>query len=161
MTMASPSSPFSLSVPLADLAATQALARGLAAIVQAGDVIALHGPLGAGKTAFARAFILARMPDAGDVPSPTFTLAQLYDLADPAIWHFDLYRLDKPDDSLELGIEEAFAGGIALVEWPERLAGYLPRRALHVHLEFAPAEGARVAKLAGGGDWPARLESFK
>ena len=161
MIMASSSSPFSLSLPLADLAATEALARKLAGIVRAGDVIALHGPLGAGKTAFARAFIIARAPDAGDVPSPTFTLAQLYDMADPVIWHFDLYRLDKPDDALELGIEAAFADGVALIEWPERLGGYLPRRALHLRLDFAGGEGARTAELTGSGDWPARLESFK
>lgn len=162
MNMASPSSSFA-TVPLADLAATEALARRLAAAARAGDVIALHGPLGAGKTAFARAFIAARAAmtgeEIGEVPSPTFTLAQLYDMADPPLWHFDLYRLDKSDDALELGIEEAFADGIALIEWPERLGPYLPRRALHLHLEFAEPEGARMAQLTGGGDWPARLES--
>jgi len=150
-----------LSFRLADLAATEALAAALAARAARGDVIALHGPLGAGKTAFARAFIMAKMGDAvGDVPSPTFTLAQVYDMAEPAIWHFDLYRLETPDDALELGIEEAFADAIALVEWPERLGAYLPRRALHLHLAFDATEGGREARLIGGADWPARLESL-
>ncbi|MFN4281688.1 MAG: tRNA (adenosine(37)-N6)-threonylcarbamoyltransferase complex ATPase subunit type 1 TsaE [Alphaproteobacteria bacterium] len=149
-----------LSFALADLAATESLAAALARLAAAGDVIALHGPLGAGKTAFARAFIAARGEMAGepvgDVPSPTFTLAQIYDMADPAIWHFDLYRLDKPDDALELGVEEAFADAISLIEWPERLGPYLPRRALHLHLALDGT--GRAARLAGGGDWPARLE---
>lgn len=151
-----------LSFRLADLAATAALAGALAACAGRGDVIALHGPLGAGKTAFARAFITAKMGDAvGEVPSPTFTLAQFYDMADPAIWHFDLYRLETPDDALELGIEDAFADAIALVEWPERLGGYLPRRALHVHLSFDAAEGERQVRLVGDGSWSPRLETLK
>ncbi len=152
-----------LSFRLADLAATAALADALAQRARAGDVIALHGTLGAGKTAFARAFITARMPDVGDVPSPTFTLVQTYDMADPAIWHFDLYRLDKPDDALELGLDEAFNDAISLIEWPERLGPYLPRRALHLHLEFVgqgSGEGARIAHVTGAGDWPARLETL-
>jgi tRNA threonylcarbamoyladenosine biosynthesis protein TsaE len=153
-----------LSFRLADLAATAVLAVALAARARGGDVIALHGPLGAGKTAFARAFITARAAAAGqadalgDVPSPTFTLVQTYDMADPAIWHFDLYRLDKPDDALELGIDEAFADAISLIEWPERLGPYLPRRALHLHLAFDGE--TRIARLTGADDWPARLETL-
>jgi tRNA threonylcarbamoyladenosine biosynthesis protein TsaE len=158
-----------LSFRLADLAATADLAGALAGRARAGDVIALHGPLGAGKTAFARAFITARaalaeQTDAlGDVPSPTFTLVQTYDMTDPAIWHFDLYRLDKPDDALELGLDEAFADAISLIEWPERLGPYLPRRALHLSLDFdgpGSEEGARIARLTGAGDWPVRLEKL-
>jgi tRNA threonylcarbamoyladenosine biosynthesis protein TsaE len=153
-----------LAFRLADLAATADLAGALAARARAGDVIALHGPLGAGKTAFARAFITARAALAGqadalgDVPSPTFTLVQTYDMTDPAIWHFDLYRLDKPDDALELGIDEAFNDAISLIEWPERLGSYLPRRALHLSLDFDGE--SRIARLTGAGDWPARLEKL-
>jgi tRNA threonylcarbamoyladenosine biosynthesis protein TsaE len=153
-----------LSFRLADVAATAALAEALAARAQAGDVIALHGPLGAGKTAFARAFITASALAAGqadalgDVPSPTFTLVQTYDMTDPAIWHFDLYRLDKPDDALELGIDEAFSDAISLIEWPERLGPYLPRCALHLHLEFDGE--ARIARFDAAGEWPARLEQL-
>ena len=158
-----------LAFRLADLAATAELAAALAGCARAGDVIALHGPLGAGKTAFARAFIgaraaLAGQADAlGDVPSPTFTLVQTYDMTDPAIWHFDLYRLDKPDDALELGLDEAFNEAISLIEWPERLGPYLPRRALHLSLGFdgpGSEEGARIARLTGADDWPARLEQL-
>ncbi|HEY4134440.1 MAG TPA: tRNA (adenosine(37)-N6)-threonylcarbamoyltransferase complex ATPase subunit type 1 TsaE [Alphaproteobacteria bacterium] len=149
------------------MTATAALAAALAPLARAGDVIALHGPLGAGKTAFARAFIAAHAAGAGldaaavgDVPSPTFTLVQTYDMTDPAIWHFDLYRLKEAEEAMELGIDDAFASAISLVEWPERLGGYLPSRALHLHLAFDAAEGARTARLMGGGDWPARLEKL-
>jgi tRNA threonylcarbamoyladenosine biosynthesis protein TsaE len=150
---------------LSDATETTALAAALAPLARVGDVIALHGPLGAGKTAFARAFILACAKKAGlddaavgDVPSPTFTLVQTYDLTDPAIWHFDLYRLKGAEEAMELGIDDAFATAISLIEWPERLGSYLPGRALHLELEFDAAEGARTARLTGGGDWPARLE---
>jgi tRNA threonylcarbamoyladenosine biosynthesis protein TsaE len=152
-----------LTFRLADLAATEALAAALAAVTRVGDVIALQGSLGAGKTAFARAFIAARAAaagaEAGEVPSPTFTLVQLYDMTDPPIWHFDLYRLGTADDALELGIEEAFADAVSLVEWPERLGPYLPRHALHLHLAV-DADGARRARLVGGEDWARRLESL-
>lgn len=152
-----------LTFRLADLAATESLAAALADLARVGDVIALHGPLGAGKTAFARAFIAARAAaagaDVGEVPSPTFTLVQLYDMIEPAVWHFDLYRLDKAEDALELGVEEAFADAVSLIEWPERLGPYLPRRALNLHLAIE-ADGARRADLVGGEDWPVRLESL-
>src|SRR5687767_4723298 len=96
----------SLDIALPDLAATERLAQALAARAGAGDVVALWGGLGAGKTTFARAFIHARPGGAGvtEVPSPTFTLVQVYDLAGAPIWHFDLYRLANAEDAWELGI---------------------------------------------------------
>jgi tRNA threonylcarbamoyladenosine biosynthesis protein TsaE len=103
---------------LPDEAATESLARRLAGVARPGDVIALWGGLGAGKTAFARAFVRAAGDPAEEVPSPTFTLVQTYALAAGPCWHFDLYRLQAPDEVWELGIEEAFAGGIVLIEWP-------------------------------------------
>src|SRR5512147_2050849 len=120
--------PDSRAFDLPDLAATEALARRLAAVARTGDVIALHGDLGAGKTTFARAFIQARAGAAGEaeVPSPTFTLVQIYDLPSGAIWHFDLYRLTAAGQVWELGFEEALATAITLIEWPERLAALLP-----------------------------------
>lgn len=114
-----------------------------------GDVVALVGDLGAGKTTFARALIAAFAAEAGEVPpevpSPTFTLVQTYEFPRAALWHFDLYRIERPDDALELGIEEALAEGIALIEWPERLGGFLPARRIEVHLDFGD-------RLAGGDD---------
>src|SRR5579885_856275 len=101
---------------LADVSATADLAGRIAAEARAGDVIALWGDLGIGKTEFARAFIRARPGGhaAVEVPSPTFTLVQVYDLS-PPVWHFDLYRLERPDEAWELGLEEAFAEAISLI----------------------------------------------
>jgi tRNA threonylcarbamoyladenosine biosynthesis protein TsaE len=146
-------------VDLADETATAALAARLAALARPGDVIALSGELGAGKTSFARAFIRAR-GGGESVPSPTFTLVQIYDLAGGAVWHFDLYRLRVAEEAWELGIEDAFSGGISLIEWPERLGPLLPARRLVLALDFVAKQGARRAVLAPGGDWAGRLTGF-
>ncbi len=147
-------------IDLKDEAGTAALAARLAGRAQAGDVIALAGDLGAGKTAFARAFIRARRNAEEEVPSPTFTLVQLYESAGPTIWHFDLYRLGGSDEAWELGIEEAFASGISLIEWPDRLGPLLPPERLLVTLEFAERPDARRAVFAGAPDWRARLRGI-
>lgn len=148
---------------LPDLQAIQALAVRLAGEARPGDVIALSGPLGVGKTAFARAFIRAlalrhgvKPPD--EVPSPTFTLVQTYGLGAVSVWHFDLYRLARPEDVAELGLDEALAEGVSLIEWPERLGAQLPRDRLDIALSYAgPGKpGARVAALTGHGSWGAR-----
>lgn len=141
-----------------DLAATQALAARLAVLARPGDVFALSGDLGAGKTEFARAFIRALTDAHEDVPSPTFTLVQTYEADAFEIWHFDLYRLDSPDDAFELGIEDAFHDGVALIEWPEHLGPYLPRRRLEVHLTTLAGPGARSIELVPHGDWAKRLK---
>jgi tRNA threonylcarbamoyladenosine biosynthesis protein TsaE len=145
-----------IAVELPDEAATSALAAAVAAMAEPGDVIALRGELGAGKTTFARAFILARGPD-GEVPSPTFTLVQLYHAHGATIWHFDLYRLRSPEEAWELGIEDAFGDGISLIEWPERLGPLLPDRRLEIRLDFGARQNARRAFLAGGTGWQTRL----
>lgn len=146
---------------LPDVAATDALARQLAALSRAGDVIALHGDLGAGKTTFARAFIAARGDGAVEVPSPTFTLVQVYDLPAGAVWHFDLYRLKTPEEVWELGFEEALASAILLIEWPERLGSLLPDERLDLTLAAGRGPAARTARLsASGASWAARLASL-
>jgi tRNA threonylcarbamoyladenosine biosynthesis protein TsaE len=141
---------------LPDEAATAALAARLAARARPGDVIALKGELGAGKTSFARSFIRA-LGGTGEVPSPTFTLAQVYDLATATIWHFDGYRLRDPEEAWELGIEEAFADGISLVEWPERFGALLPARRLEVALSPGPTPLARRAVIDAPDGWADRL----
>lgn len=142
---------------LADEAATAALAARLAGIARPGDVIALQGDLGAGKTAFARAFVRTLVGADEDVPSPTFTLVQCYDGDAVSIWHFDLYRLEHPEDALELGVEDAFADGVSLIEWPDRLGPWLPADRLTVRLEPGAGAGERQAILTGGPAWQSRL----
>jgi tRNA threonylcarbamoyladenosine biosynthesis protein TsaE len=143
-------------IDLPDEAATAALALRISALARPMDIIALKGDLGTGKTSFARAFIRARGGEE-EVPSPTFTLVQIYELAPAAIWHFDLYRLQSPEEAWELGIEDAFAGGISLIEWPERLGPLLPQRRLEIDLAFADRSEARRAVLDAGPSWQARL----
>jgi len=134
-------------IPLPDLSATRRLGAALAAHAQPGDVIALWGDLGVGKSELARAFIQSVLGPTEEVPSPTFTLVQTYDFPLAQVWHFDLYRLERPEDAIELDIEEAFASGICLIEWPERLGPYLPARRLDVRISL---EGAtRHAVLTG------------
>src|SRR3989442_8676628 len=141
---------------LPDEAATAALAARIAALARPGDVIALKGELGAGKTSFARAFIRARAGRDEDVPSPTFTLAQAYDFPDATVWHFDCFRLREPEEAWELGIEDAFRDGISLIEWPERLGHLLPARRLEITL--LPGAAPEAPRAGGGSrpDWAAR-----
>ncbi|QBY02846.1 tRNA (adenosine(37)-N6)-threonylcarbamoyltransferase complex ATPase subunit type 1 TsaE [Rhodophyticola sp. CCM32] len=130
---------------------TSALAARIAAVLGAGDVLLLSGDLGSGKTHFARALIQARQAEHGiteDVPSPSFTLVQTYQAGDLEIWHCDLYRLTGPDEALELGLEEAFADALCLIEWPDRLSGHWPDDAVMLH--FAPdakPEDSRIITL--------------
>jgi tRNA threonylcarbamoyladenosine biosynthesis protein TsaE len=147
--------PVTLTLP--DAAATEALAARLAARARRGDSLLLEGPLGAGKSTFARAFLRAAAGDPGlEVPSPTFTLVQSYDLPIGPACHFDLWRLDGPGDLAELGWDEA-REGIVLVEWPDRLGALRPDDALTVALAPGAGDDARVATLTG---WPGRLEKL-
>ncbi|MBI1245848.1 MAG: tRNA (adenosine(37)-N6)-threonylcarbamoyltransferase complex ATPase subunit type 1 TsaE [Alphaproteobacteria bacterium] len=152
-------SPSIRELALPDEAATAALAGHLARTARPRDVLALWGDLGAGKTTLARAFVAARAGVAVEVPSPTFTLVQTYDLPGGPVWHFDLYRLTDPEDVWELGWEEALAEAIVLVEWPIRLGPFLPDDRLDVRLSQGSADGARVARLEGHGSWHDRLEA--
>ncbi len=140
-------------IPLVDPAATEALAEAFAARLAPGDVIALTGDLGAGKTVFARALIRSLGRAAGmeieHVPSPTFTLVQLYDLADFTLYHFDLYRLEAPEEAWEIGIEDAFAGGVSVIEWADRIENMLPPDHIRIDLAFGSGETARIATVSG------------
>lgn len=147
--------PAERSFDLPDEAATAALARGLAARLRPGDLVALSGDLGAGKTALARAAIRALAGAEEEVPSPTFTLVQTYDAPPATIWHFDLYRLSDPEEVVELGWDEARTG-IRLVEWPDRLGRLLPADRLDLRLGMAGGT-ARRAVLRGWGSWAGRV----
>ena len=151
-------------IELPDEAATAALATRLARLVRRGDVIALKGELGAGKTSFARAFIRARAGHDEVVPSPTFTLMQVYELPDLSIWHFDGYRLRDPEEGWELGIEDAFRDGVSLIEWPERFGPLIPQRRLEITFEHRGSHGAaaeaRRAIIDPGPEWAVRLTAL-
>lgn len=150
----------SLELDLPDEAATAALAGALAACARRGDVIALTGELGTGKTTLARAFVQA-LGGTEEVPSPTFTLVQDYDVAGGVIHHFDLFRLSAPEEVFELGYEDALADGISLVEWPERLGPLLPADRLEVELRYGASPGQRRARLTAFGAWRAKLERVR
>lgn len=136
------------SIDLPDLSATEALAARLAAQLRPGDAILLDGPLGAGKTAFARALLRAATGHATlDVPSPSYTLVQTYETPLGPIHHFDLWRLDGPGAVVELGWDE-LTQDIVLVEWPERLGALRPEGALDIILS-PTGEHSRIATLSG------------
>ena len=149
--------PVTRRIALAGLPETEALAAALAARAGPGDFIALSGPLGAGKTAFAR-FFMRSLGVTEEVPSPTFTLLQSY--AAPGgheIAHFDLYRLESPDDVWELGWEDVLLRAITLLEWPERLQGrLLPADRLDIAIGAIAGESRQVT-LTGHGSWRTRL----
>ena len=145
-------------IALPDLTATESLARDIAALVRPGDAILLGGPLGAGKTAFARALLRAASNDPSlDVPSPSYTLVQTYETARGRVHHYDLWRLDGPGPLAELGWNEALAD-LVLVEWPDRLGAMRPAHALEITLHPQPEPGARVAVIDG---WPDRIGQFE
>ncbi len=160
--------PTTVTISLPDEAATLALARCLAGHLRPADVIFLIGELGAGKTTFARGLINALPPAGGDdanaqendeeVPSPTFTLVQIYERRPAPVWHVDLYRLERPEEVAELGLDEAAGEAITLIEWPDRLGPSVPADRLEVEVRYGGPASARSAVLAGYGDWRGRLE---
>lgn len=152
--MAPPSAILTMALP--DATATAALGRALAPRLRVRDVVALRGDLGAGKTTLARSLIRALAGDATlAVPSPTFTLVEIYDTPAGPVWHLDLYRLEAAEEAWELGIEQGFAEAIALIEWPERLGELLPPGRLDLSLAIDGA--GRRATFAGDASWRTRL----
>ena len=148
---------------LPDEAATVSLAGRIAPLARPGDVVALWGDLGAGKTVFARAFVRGRGDPAEEVPSPTFTLVQVYEPGPGfagAVYHFDLFRLTAAEQAYELDIEEAFADGVSLIEWPGRLGRLLPAVRLDITLTQGSAPDTRRVVLEGRGSWASRLEEI-
>lgn len=135
---------------LATLHDTQTLAQKLAAQCHATDCLALHGNLGAGKTTFARYFLEA-LGWTAEVPSPTFTIAQFYQLPNHTVWHLDAYRLKSAAEAIESGLEDCFHHGICLVEWPQNIAGLLPKNRLGLH--FSLEENSRTVEYTGHGHW--------
>lgn len=131
----------------------------LAGKLEIGDVLLLRGDLGAGKSEMARSIIQALMGVAVDVPSPSFTLIQHYEAPGLQITHADLYRLNGPDDTEELGLDDAVADGCLLVEWPERAPEIFPADALAIDLELAPTgeTEARTATITMPPTWVRRL----
>jgi tRNA threonylcarbamoyladenosine biosynthesis protein TsaE len=138
---------------LEDEAATARLGAALAHAARSGDVIALSGPLGVGKTALARGFIRALGHD-GDVPSPSFAIVQPYEALDPPVWHVDLYRIEAPSEIGELGLDSA-AEAVLLVEWPERAGNNAWDGALLLSLDFGP-NGDRILTARVPPSWEGR-----
>jgi hypothetical protein len=146
---------WTLSLP--DAAATEALGARIARGLRVGDAVALAGDLGAGKTTLARALLRA-LGVSGAVPSPTFTLVQHYAVR-LAVSHYDLYRIEDPEELEELGLDDALAEGAALIEWPEKAADWLPEDALKIEL-VSVAGDTRQAHIEGPARWAAQLTEY-
>ena len=151
--------PHTIRLPDAD--ATTALGAVVAPLLRPGDAVLLYGPLGMGKSTLARGMIRALTGPDEDVPSPTFTLVQFYETR-PPIAHFDLYRLTRPEEAFEIGLDEALDEGCAVIEWPERLgddpALLGPDRLTIVLAEDGPG---RLATVSGAGSWDDRASHVR
>ena len=154
---------FYLNLTITTEADTERIGRDIAGLAQVGDIIALSGDLGTGKTVLARAFIQA-LGGREEVPSPTFNLVQSYDLGWLMVHHLDLYRIENPEDVFELGIEELFATGVSLIEWPDRLGAQIPKDRLNFNLfhpkYLAGSKTARRITIEGLGAWQSRFEKL-
>ena len=138
------------------------LAGNLASLSLIGDIITLSGDLGVGKTVFARAFIKALKYE-GHVPSPTFTLLQTYEIQPVQISHFDFYRVERPEEIFELGVEDLFFSGISLIEWPEKMGKFKPKDCLDLVLSYSKTEPKtnRSLSLEYMVNWSERIKTIK
>ena len=143
-----------MTVDLPDLAAMEAFGARIAGKMRSGDVIALSGPLGAGKATLARAILRAAGHE-GEVPSPTFTLIEMYDALDPPVAHADFYRLEDPAEALELGLEDYREGAVLIAEWPERAGGFAHEPGC-LAIDGSFADTGRKAIVECGADWLGR-----
>jgi tRNA threonylcarbamoyladenosine biosynthesis protein TsaE len=141
-------------ISLATPEATEDFGRRMASVVRPGDVIALFGDLGAGKTTFSRG-LLQGLGFEGDVSSPTFPIVQSYEHLSPPVWHVDLYRIEDAEEALELGLDEARADAALLIEWPERLEDALWADSLRLYLVAEP-DGARSLTAGVPAAWENR-----
>ncbi len=137
---------------------TKAFGQRLAQWARKGDVFALSGTLGMGKSVLARAFI-KELTGAKEVPSPTFTLVQSYNAPQFKIYHFDLYRLKSAEEIFEIGVEEALYDGVSLIEWPEKMGSYLPRNVFHVRFS-AQKDGRLLTIETSSSEGKQRLEDL-
>ena len=145
-----------MKIELPDLAATAALGQRIAAALRPGDVVALSGGLGAGKTTLARA-IIAALGHAGEVPSPSFAIIETYDPPSvrlPLV-HADFYRLNRPEEAEELGLDDYRHGAVLLAEWPD-LAGGFAHEPACLSIRIETAETGRIAIVEPGADWLGR-----
>jgi tRNA threonylcarbamoyladenosine biosynthesis protein TsaE len=145
-------------IALSTEAETTRLGAVIAHLLQPGEAICLTGPLGAGKSTLARGLIRALTTPDEDVPSPTFTIVQFYEADGFPLAHFDLYRLTKPEEADEIGLDEALDDGAVLIEWPERLEGRLPADRLDI--DIAISDDGRIARLTPHGAWEGRRIEF-
>ena len=144
-----------MTIDLPDLAGVNVFGERIAARLRPGDVVALSGDLGSGKTTLARAIIVA-LGHAGEVPSPTFTIVETYDALDPPLAHADFYRLEDPREAVELGLDDYRRGAALIAEWPAKAGGFAHEPGcLSIALEFA--ESGRKAIVEPGHDWLGRL----
>lgn len=149
-------------VELPDADATTRLGQVIAPLLAPGDAVLLYGPLGMGKSTLARGLIRALTRPDEDVPSPTFTLVQFYE-SDPPIAHFDLYRLTRPEEAFEIGLDEALDDGCVVIEWPERL-GEEPGRFLgpdRLMVEISEQGEGRLATVSGAGRWEQLIDHVR
>ena len=135
---------------------TETLAKSLSKISKPSDVWALFGTLGVGKSVLSRAFI-KNLTETTEVPSPTFTLVQVYETENFDIYHYDLYRLKSPEEIWELNIEEAMYNGVCLIEWPEKMGGYIPRDVFKVNISTLKDGTRRVEIETNSQDKQLRL----
>lgn len=127
---------------------TKQVAKIIAPLLQSGDVVALQGTLGVGKTTFTRALVQYLTHEKTDVPSPTFTLLQTYETPDFTLYHFDFYRLKSPQEAYEVGIEDAFEQGVSVIEWPEKIGRLMPKRHKTISFEIMN-DGSRKISTQG------------